>query len=113
MALSHDKKSSKRKSFAEEFPDLVRDWSDKNECSPYDVSSHSGKKVWWKCHVEGHPDYQERVGHHADGHNGCLICRGRKPAPGNDLATLFPELALEWDYDLNKYPPEEYVIGSA
>lgn len=102
-----------RKSFAETYPELIKDWSDKNDCSPYDVSPRSSKKVWWRCSKQGHPDYQERISHHADGHNGCLICRGRKPELGQDLATLFPELALEWDYEKNKYPPEEYVIGSA
>jgi hypothetical protein len=28
---------------------LLREWSDKNEMVPADVSFASGKKVWWKC----------------------------------------------------------------
>ena len=32
-------------------------WSDKNNISPFTVSPHSNKKVWWKCQEGEHKDY--------------------------------------------------------
>ena len=43
----------KRKSLAEEYPELVPQWGTSNELSPSDVSSGSHKKVWWTCE-KGH-----------------------------------------------------------
>ena len=34
-------------SFAEKHPELVPEWSDRNELRPEEVSFGSHKKVWW------------------------------------------------------------------
>jgi hypothetical protein len=39
------------------FPDIFNIWSNKNDISPYEISSGSKKLVWWKCNNEIHPDY--------------------------------------------------------
>ena len=43
----------RRKSLAEERPDLLAQWSPDNEFSPSDVSCGSHKKVLWIC-AKGH-----------------------------------------------------------
>ena len=41
--------------YGEEF--LWTIWSDKNKKTPFEYSSKSGKKVWWKCQDKKHEDY--------------------------------------------------------
>ena len=42
------------KSLAEKRPDLVEYWSEKNECSPWDIyAGSSSKKYWWVCPIHG------------------------------------------------------------
>lgn len=76
--------------------DLAKEWNfEKNApLTPYDVTLHSGKKVWWigKCGHEWEAAVDDRVRGH-----GCHICTSRKVLVGvNDLASQNPELAKEW-----------------
>ena len=77
-------------------PTLAKEWNyDKNNgLTPADVLPNSEKKVWWKCQ-EGH-EWQTLVKDRTRG-SGCPYCSGKKVLPGyNDLATLKPDIALEW-----------------
>ena len=74
------------------------------------VISGSPRKVWWKCNL-GHK-WIANINSRARG-NGCPVCDGKKVLKGfNDLKTLCPELAVEWNYDKNDSKPEEFTIGS-
>jgi len=56
----------------------------------------SHKKVWWKC-KEGH-EWEAPVKDCSAG-RGCPYCAGRKVLIGyNDLQTINPALAREWNY---------------
>ena len=82
-------------------PELAAEWNyEKNgTVSPEKVMAGSQRKVWWKC-SNGH-EYQAAILHRKHGH-GCPYCSGLKTLPGiNDLATLMPELANEWNYEKN------------
>lgn len=75
------------------------DWERNVDISPENVSWCSGRKVWWIC-TEGHR-YQTQVSRRAYG-GGCPYCSGRMAVEGvNDLQTLRPDLAKEWDYERN------------
>ena len=78
---------------------------------PSDVLPNSNKKVWWICE-KGH-EWQSAVNHRSRG-RGCPYCVGKKPIVGvNDLATLFPKLIEEWDYEKNNNKkPEMFMRGS-
>jgi len=94
-------------------PDLAKQWHpEKNgELTPQDVMPGSTKKVWWRC--ENNHDYQAVIFSRSDG-TGCPYCAGRRVWPGfNDLATLFPHLAREWDAELNgSLTPQSVTKGS-
>lgn len=94
-------------------PKLLSEWDyDKNApLSPNDVTKCSNKKVWWKCE-KGH-EWQAAISDRHYG-TGCPYCSGRRVLQGfNDLATLYPEIATEWDYDRNSsLLPEEVSAGS-
>ena len=82
-------------------PSLAKEWNyEKNDnLKPEDFTANSGKKVWWKC-SEGH-DWQAPITDRNKGH-GCPYCAGKKVLEGfNDLRTVNPALAEEWNYEKN------------
>ena len=93
-------------------PKLASEWDyEKNgTLTPDQVMAGSSKKVWWKCD-KGH-SWQAAV--YSRKYHGCPICSGKMAEFGvNDLKTLMPELAQEWDYEKNKgLRPEDVTVQS-
>ena len=82
-------------------PTLAAEWhhGKNNGLTPADVTPNSHKTVWWKCN-EGH-EWQAIIGNRLKG-NGCPYCAGQKFLKGtNDLQTVNPILANEWNYERN------------
>lgn len=82
-------------------PYLAGEWHPtKNvDIRPCDVTTGSNKKVWWKC-SKGH-EWQACICHRSKG-VGCPYCSSRKVLKGfNDLQTVNPDLAKEWNYEKN------------
>lgn len=81
-------------------PRLASEWLAElnGDLTPGMVSEGSGRKVWWLC-----PDdhsYLARIGSRKS--TGCPYCANLKVWPGhNDLATLAPSVAAQWDYQAN------------
>ena len=89
-------------------PELVSEWSDKNlPLKPDMVLSCTNKTVWWRC-IYGH-EWIARVADRYQG-SGCPYCEGHKLYKGfNDLASNYPDLALEWsDKNAPRKPDEVY-----
>ena len=77
-------------------PEVASEWSEKNEIKPTEVSIGSHKKVIWKCKL-GH-EWIATVKSRTINKTGCPYCSHNKVLAGfNDLATLFPEVANEWN----------------
>ena len=102
-----------RKSLASEYPEIAKEWHPyKNDpLSPEDVAPMSSKKVWWlgAC---GH-EWDAVISSRSKGHS-CPFCNNLKALAGfNDLATVNPKLAREWDYEKNDgLRPENVLPGS-
>ena len=82
-------------------PTLVAEWNyeKNNGLTPVDVMPNSSKKVWWRC-SKGH-EWQARVADRNKG-RGCPYCANKKVLKGyNDLQTVNPTLAAEWNYEKN------------
>ena len=82
-------------------PALAKEWNyhKNNGLTPTDVLPSSNKKVWWKC-GKGH-EWQAMIRSRNDG-RGCPYCSGRHAVNGkNDLQTVNPVLATEWNYERN------------
>lgn len=78
-------------------PDLAREWHpEKNgDLTPADVVAGSAVKVWWQC-GEGH-EWEAVIANRLRGSR-CLYCINKAILPGvNDLATVNPALAREWN----------------
>ena len=94
------------------YPDIARQWHPtlNHPVQPDDVSAHSNKKYFWLCEkghtYEATPDKRIRG-------DGCQYCSNRRFLPGyNDLKSMYPMLAEEWDYDNNIGLPEDYPVYS-
>lgn len=82
-------------------PKLAQEWNfaKNGDLTPIDVLPNSNKTVWWIC-VNGH-EWQATVNHRNHG-TGCPYCNGDKVIKGvNDLQTLYPQIAEEWDFAQN------------
>lgn len=94
-------------------PDLAQEWHpDKNApLTPQGVTANSGQKVWWQC-KKGH-EWQATIGNRNQG-RGCPYCSGKKVLKGyNDLQTVNPTLAQEWNYERNsESKPENFTMNS-
>jgi len=95
------------------YPELAAEWNfDKNHgLTPQMVTKSSGKKVWWKC-ANGH-EWKVNISNRRNG-TGCPYCSGRLPIMGKtDLATIYPELAIEWNFDMNHGLTPQMVTKSS
>ena len=82
-------------------PTLASEWNyeKNNALTPIDVKPNSNKKVWWKC-AKGH-EYQAAIYNRSTG-GGCPYCANQLLLMGyNDLQTVNPTLANEWNYEKN------------
>ena len=90
---------------------LLQEWDfSKNEKEPNEYGKSSQKNVFWIC-KEGH-SWSARIADRVRG-NGCPYCAGKRPIIGvNDLATINPTLAKEWNYNKNSKAPSEFLPHS-
>lgn len=97
--------------------DLISQWDyDKNYTlgfNPNTLTCGSHKKVWWKCD-KGH-SYDMIIKNKANQNAGCPYCSNHRLLKGyNDLETIYPDLAKEWNYNKNNgLSPSDVLSGSA
>ena len=95
-------------------PCLASEWhpSRNGSLCPDDVTSRSGRKIWWKC--KNHHEWQATISHRSYGRN-CPYCAGKRPVRGEtDLVTVNPKLAAQWHPEKNGgIQPTEVTAGSA
>ncbi len=101
--------------FATCHPKLMEEWSlednDRENIDPTVFSAGSGTIAWWKCKTCGNK-WQASVVNRAKKHSGCPYCANLKVMKGfNDLLTLRPELAKEWDYEKNKDVTPDSIVA--
>lgn len=85
-------------------PELLADWDylKNKHLSPKLFSHGSNKKVWWlcqNCNYEFKRSIRDKISNPS-----CPVCKGKdgKTRFGiNDLGTINPSIALEWDYGKN------------
>lgn len=101
-------------------PEVAMEWDyEKNAEIPQNVTYACNEKYWWVC-PNGH-SYEASVANRVRG-RGCPFCykerRGElakhaRLHPGvNDLVSIAPEIAKEWDYSKNSEKPENVTRGS-
>lgn len=94
--------------FATKYPELAKEWHPtlNGTVKPSEIAPKSNKKFYWICD-KGHA-YDATVDKRTLG-QGCPFCANRRLLVGfNDLKTRYPEVAEDWDYELNEGGPENY-----
>jgi hypothetical protein len=91
------RKPPKGNSLAEKNPKLAKQWhtSKNGDLTPFNVTTGSNKKVWWKCKKGDDHEWISTVNNRTNG-TGCSICKGLQVVLSNCLATLHPKIAKEW-----------------
>mgnify|MGYP005793690513 FL=1 len=101
-------------SLAETMPELAKEWhpTRNGTLTPNDISAGRFQPVWWLCPRCGY-EWEASPNNRKKG-VGCPCCSGRVPKSGvNDLATLYPDLLKEWDYQKNTdLDPSKLLPGS-
>lgn len=86
-------------------PDVAQEWDYEanTPLTPSDVFAGSSKRVNWICAKNPNHKWITSVAHRTGKEaTGCPYCNGHKILPGeNDMATLFPTLLSEWDFEAN------------
>lgn len=93
------------------YPEIAKEWSDRNQNTPSDVPAKGTKKVWWVCE-KGH-EWEVEIRKRTVRGYGCPFCANKRVLPGfNDLATKRPDLLSYWDFEKNTLNPTEVTVGS-
>jgi rubrerythrin len=84
------------------YPEIAKEFDvEKNGITPDKISPKDTSSYWWRCE-NNHPEFYQSVEHRVNRKTTCPYCSGRKSVCGeNDLGTLFPEIASEWDEKKN------------
>ena len=98
------------------FPHLATEWhpTKNGELTPDRIVAGSNKRVWWKC-PRG-PDHEWKAmpnSRTGDKKAGCPFCAGLRASVTNSLASLYPEIAVEWHPTRNgSLTPDNVTYGS-
>ena len=95
-------------------PAVADEWhpTKNNGLTPQRVRPQSNRTVWWQCE-KGH-EWRAAINTRVSQGNGCPYCASRMLMAGfNDLATLEPRIAAQWDEELNgPLTPQMVMPGS-
>ena len=85
------------------FPEIAAEWdyAANGDLRPENVGPGSRKKVWWKCSKDPTHKWRTTVCNRTGNGRGCPCCSGKLASPTYNLAFCFPEIAAEWDYEVN------------
>lgn len=95
-------------------PQLLDEWDyEKNtDISPNSVCSGTARKVWWICRKCGR-SWKAEIRNRSQKGIGCAVCSGKACGKGiNDLATVYPEIAEEFDTAKNGINADEIAAHS-
>ena len=94
-------------------PELIPYWSKNNTIDPTRIKSGCNSKALWYCPQCG-GEYSMKVVEKVKT-PGCPYCSGHRVLKGfNDLASLVPEIAVDWNYEKNDpLKPDEVTKGSS
>lgn len=92
-------------------PIIASEWHPDNPLPPDTYTRNSGKKVMWLC--DSSHAWEAKISNRVTLRQGCPVCSGLAPDIGvNDLATLYPSLALSWS-SKNNDAPSAFLPGSS
>ena len=89
-------KASSTNNLATLRPETAKYWHrTRNDVSPSEVTVGSNKTFWWKCPEGSDHEWETQVVTQV-AHKGCPFCAGKRVSVTNCLASVAPQLAMEW-----------------
>jgi len=105
------KKVLKENSLLITHPNIIKEWDFNKNCSkPDEISYGSSKKIWWICDKKH--SWKAVINNRVLGNSKCPYCSNKKVYDDNNLSSLYPEIAREWDYIKNIISPKEVLSGT-
>lgn len=109
-----------RQTALEVAPGIQALWDYKKNCGfgPDDFARRSSVKAWFKCSQNKKHFYKSIIGvvcqslQSEDG-NGCPFCAGKRVHVSNSLASLYPEIAKEFDSKKNGTTADQIIAHSS
>lgn len=93
-------------------PELLEEWSIKNEIDPFIVFEYSGKKFYWNCRICDY-EWLGIVSNRVTNRAGCPACAGKAVTNRNRFSVIYPESAKEWHPTKNgDKTPDMFSHGS-
>lgn len=99
---------------ADRYPELAHEWDYKanGDLTPETVTCGSDVQYGWVC-SKGH-HYKASIGNRTRNKSGCPYCSGKLLLKGfNDLMTLYPDIAAEWDWEKNEGGPGDHLAHTS
>ncbi len=100
--------------FYSNYPDIASEWDYERNypVNPENIPAKTNKRFGWICSKCGY-SWVASVNSRTAG-SGCPACANKVVVKGkNDLKSLFPEVAKEWNYEKNNgVMPDQVVAGS-
>lgn len=98
--------------YFEDNPEVFTKWSADNDDALLDKTTGSKEVVLWHCDVYD-ANYPRSIVSQLKNPTSCSICNGSTVFTGiNDLETVHPELAAQWDFEKNDFLPSEVKFSS-
>ena len=95
-------------------PKVAKEWhpTKNGDLTPYDVTSASGKRVWWKCDKGDDHEWEAKVLTRKN-HRGCPVCAGKLVVKSNCLFNTHKDIASQWHPTKNgNITPHDVTAGS-
>ena len=97
-------------------PEIAAQWCQERngDVTPDKVREGRHDKFWWKCDKGPDHEWPATVSSRTRGGKGCPCCAGQQVSVKNSLATRFPDIAAEWDYERNgDITPDKVTAGAS
>ena len=104
------KKVDPGNSLAALYPHLAKQWGQDNTVTPEQIRPGSAKRISWIC--DHNHEWVAPVRNRTQAKSGCPFCSGRVATKTMNLATKYPDLALEWG-KANERPADSVRPSSA
>lgn len=92
-------------------PEIVKEWSDKNNINPIEISAGSNQKIIWECELRH--EWTISPNSRTSQRSGCPYCANKKILKGfNDAKTIYPQFEKEYDLNKNKLNYDEIFLNS-
>ncbi|MBQ2408641.1 MAG: hypothetical protein II309_04320, partial [Bacilli bacterium] len=104
---------SKEGSFADNYPNLLKEWDfNKNSVNPSELTKNSKKKVWWMC-LDCNYSWMTTIYHRTIRGSKCPSCMNKVVTSNNCLSVTHPQILEKWNYEKNVHiSPNDVMKGS-